>query len=423
MAGKSKQSASNIIAQSQKSKQKRKQSEATHQTLLRVLAVVILGVLIATAASFVGDASGSGKRRAGQSSSQESPSLPDIDEDLDLVSLSANYATISNPRVSQRPGITNKLGFLTTWNAQGKEIASGTLGKFSILSPVWFRIGPDAVLEGVQDVDQEWLQSLRDSEEGAVKIMPRFMFQDWDAKELLAMLSTKAGMMKVTTLIIKTCKKFELDGVVLDMFNSIASEFTSEDAVQESKEQIFKFIRAAGRAIQKADLDLVLVIPPYPELVGPEDLVALEPIVTFFQVMTYDHHPLKTMAPNAPIAWMEDVVTKMSPEADSEVRRKILLGLNMYGTMHKLDSEDIGKHIIGTDFIQFIEQYDLQCRYHEAPVAEHVCQFVAADNSRYITFYPSEKSLSARLDLAEKLGTGVALWELGQTVPSYLEQF
>jgi spore germination protein YaaH len=81
--------------------------------------------------------------------------------------------------------------------------------------------------------------------------------------------------------------------------------------------------------------------------------------------MTYDHNAASTRgAPNAPIEWVEDQfcllvestnlrITHFIGNKPPELRAKLLVGLNMYGTLFNPSR----RPIVGSEYIQLLERY------------------------------------------------------------------
>jgi len=67
---------------------------------------------------------------------------------------------------------------------------------------------------------------------------------------------------------------------------------------------------------------------------GPEDLQFLKDSVDGFSLMTYDFSNPQNPGPNAPVKWI-DLTLKLllgsSNNIDSNIARKVLLGINFYG--------------------------------------------------------------------------------------------
>jgi chitinase domain-containing protein 1 len=50
-----------------------------------------------------------------------------------------------------------------------------------------------------------------------------------------------------------------------------------------------------------------------------------------------------------------------------------------------------------------------------------LCCAVQDGNLRHTVYYPTPAALEARVKLAEQLGAGLSIWELGQGMDSFLD--
>ena len=79
---------------------------------------------------------------------------------------------------------------------------------------------------------------------------------------------------------------YKFDGVVLEVWSQLGGQ---------AKKALHALIKSIGEAFQKANLVLVLVIPPPVTNAGKEGMINLEDIkqiyhsVDYFSVMTYDY--------------------------------------------------------------------------------------------------------------------------------------
>ena len=110
---------------------------------------------------------------------------------------------------------------------------------------------------------------------------------------------------------------------------------------------------------------------------------------------------------------------------------KVFLGLNFYGyryeqvksTSTKDQSQQYDmKPIVGRDYVEFLRQHHASSMIvYDTRVDEHITVKQTRPSKAQpkplpetIIFYPSLKSIHARMALATKLNMGIAIWDGGQ---------
>lgn len=150
----------------------------------------------------------------------------------------------------------------------------------------------------------------------------------------------------------------------------------------------------------------------------------LKDVVDGFSLMTYDfatHNSI--MGANAPLEWVERNALYFVHNEPESVRAKLLLGLNFYGIKYNLiDHVQQGSRlksqpepITGTQFIEWMKssQNEVKIIFDESS-QEHVYIDNMSATEKTFIFFPSLFSIHKRIELAEKLGIGLSIWELGQ---------
>jgi chitinase domain-containing protein 1 len=159
--------------------------------------------------------------------------------------------------------------------------------------------------------------------------------------------------------------------------------------------------------------------------------------------MTYDHNAASSHgAPNAPIDWVEDqslphlfIQTKFGRilhfvgNKGVEARSKLLVGLNMYGTIFQPSR----RPITGKEYIELLEKYkpklewdsDSEESYFEVSDDEKgdgEVWYPSLYSIRYVLLINGDGNGRKRLSLVEDYRVGgVSLWELGQVCTNIFE--
>jgi spore germination protein YaaH len=101
---------------------------------------------------------------------------------------------------------------------------------------------------------------------------------------------------------------------------------------------------------------------------------------------------------------------------------KVLLGLNFYGVDFERDGPG-SRHIVGHEYVGLLKKYESDIVWLEEYGEDAFTYVSARGGSEHIVFYPTRRSLRARLQLARQARCGgVAIWELGQGLPYFMDE-
>ncbi|XP_078493353.1 chitinase domain-containing protein 1 [Ciona intestinalis] len=334
-----------------------------------------------------------------------------ISEQIKLSDIVENHAKYCETEKTTRNFNTgNVLGYVTPWNSHGYDVAK-TFAKFSMVSPVWLQIRRKAKgkyqVTGTHDIDKGWVKDVRKTNPDA-QILPRVLFDQWTISDYKSLFNSETEIEAMAAEMVNVLMNNNMDGAVIELW--------MQKPAQKSNEIIHVMSHMSG-AFRDRDLTIVFVIPPPNNLeseaastsISRKHFEKLVPLVDAFSLMTYDYSVgLGKTGPNAPIEWMEKCVKKLDPEA--KYRAKILLGLNFYGYGYTTGGTE---PILGSQFVKTLQEFPSKMIWDKES-KEH---FVAQDlpnNQQAIIAYPTLLSISSRVELAKKLGTGLAIWELGQ---------
>lgn len=258
---------------------------------------------------------------------------------------------------------------------------------------------------GTQDVDNGWMKDVKESGK-ITKIYPRILFEHFNDHDYSKLLTYPDEIKAAVKVIVETCRKFNFDGVVIELWSQLAQRVDDQHLVN--------LVKAMASQLKSFGLGCILVIPPSqrgPDLFNENHFDQLWEDVTAFSLMTYDFSSYQRPGANAPLYWMKRVVEHICHKAEKlkEKRAKILLGLNFYG--YDFTPEG-GEAVVGHSYLSLLKHVKGRLKFDEK---DHENYFeVKTSTGRHYVFYPTLYSIQQRIDLARELGVNLAVWEIGQ---------
>lgn len=155
-------------------------------------------------------------------------------------------------------------------------------------------------------------------------------------------------------------------------FQGIVLEYWLQLGGRVANKFLQKLAITISKALAEEGLKLILVIPPYrPQLVNmfnDQHMDKLYKHVYAFSIMTYDYSTVQRPGANSPLYWIKQSIEHVAPANTNDVeekRKKILMGLNMYGNDYTPDG---GGPIVAGQYLELLRSVKKRLTYDENDV-------------------------------------------------------
>ncbi|KAL5962683.1 Chitinase domain-containing protein 1 [Taenia solium] len=347
---------------------------------------------------------------------------PIMGKDIDLNNFLRSYNYVNAYEQVIKKSGHDVLAYITPWNSKGYEKAELFANKFTIIAPVWFQLKPVGYeIIGHHNFDQKWMERVK-SVKNDVRFAPRIIFEDWGAGDYQLVLSNGKNRVDCIKALRKLAKTDGVDGLTLEVW---MQHFGTSQNI------LIDFLIELAKGLHKDGKILILPIPPsvykgnFEGRFGKAHFDMLVNHVDFFSLMTYDYSNPYAPGENAPLKWATQCVRNLVPDGKDDEnqatkRAKILLGVNFYGYDYVPDKRQ-GRAVLGHDVVEVAKKYSPFFKWHEES-AEHSLEYADDSQMEHSLFFPTAYSIARRVAVAEELGVGLSIWEIGQGFDSFFEQ-
>ncbi|KAI8367880.1 glycoside hydrolase superfamily [Choanephora cucurbitarum] len=273
-------------------------------------------------------------------------------------------------------------------------------------------------MDGEHDVDQTWMNDVRDISTGKGKVLPRFQFRGWTGDDLKQFISSAEESKKLAEEIYAQVTKYKFDGIVIECgFPGFFQLFLNEISYLLHRDHRLLIVVLPS-----------FVTPEHKQFLKPEIVNSLARFVDRFSMMTYDYSTHDPQGgPSAPIEWIMENIEHVAPT--EEKRSKFLIGMNMYAMSYlqtRTPEPLVMKTVIEKLADQPVEVDDELFDETESDDSTEELNWdkdsqeawfvdIDEDGTRQGTIWvPTLRSIKSRVRLAEDYGVGLALWEVGQ---------
>ncbi|MEW5301924.1 MAG: hypothetical protein WDW36_004748 [Sanguina aurantia] len=336
-----------------------------------------------------------------------------------------------NERVESRRQTGKVLAYVTPWHKRGYDLAVKFSKKLTHVSPVWYQLHcTDKVwsLTGQQDVDGKWLNRMR-RVGGGPKIMPRVLISlpVGDLVQMLQDPETTRNMLVAEVI------RHSYDGLVLEIWSAWTMTGGMDDdgfsiAAMDYVSTLRRLLRFDG-----TDRELFLAVPPVmpashrSPFLKHEHLAKLQAHVDGWSVMTYDYSNANgSPGPNAPISWLEKNVAMLTsgqrPDAEplsDTTSANLLMGVAFYGWDSVACSREMTP-VTADGIMTLMRGHEVTIQWDEGS-SEHIFEYTDDNGAKHRVYYPSPRSLEQRLEMFQKAGLGISIWELGQGMECFMD--
>lgn len=335
------------------------------------------------------------------------------------------------------------LAYVTPWNEDGYNVASQYWQKFDYIVGAWYELQVEtSALDIVNfnitgQVDQNFMRNV--TEKGIRSaVFPQFELTRTDISSYQAFIMNETFASSVADAIFSRLSLYNMTGCVLNIIRP---------GVNILKKSVYKYseylrlqiimINKIVKQLALYNIKAIVVIPETKNDQRPDfntrDFLHLFWNVHRFIITTNDFSK-NTPGPSSPLSWIRkniNYIISKAPiygiESDSQsyanLKKKLIFTISLFGYEYIPSSAQYKKYqtrvIDGSRFIDIIRRYQPVLSWVDSQ-AELKIEYTE-HSMHIISYYNIQESIIRRLQLANRLGTGIMLWELGQGLPYHYQ--
>jgi len=210
-------------------------------------------------------------------------------------------------------------------------------------------------------------------------------------------------------------QKNNFDGMVLD---------SGYMGLRNHHKQIVFLLTNLAQKLHTLSKYLFFVVPP---LQGGESRAAFDTSdfkelvsdIDGFSLMTYDFSNSAHPGPSSPLWWFEQNLNIIPKDLhNTRQAKKLFIGLNFYGNDFKIPTG--GNPILPQAYIATLSDKKPRKIIWDEEAHEHYFTYME-EGQEHKVYYPTGQYIYDRLQLANKYGASISIWEIGQGLPYFFD--
>ncbi|CAG9313765.1 unnamed protein product [Blepharisma stoltei] len=335
------------------------------------------------------------------------------------------------------------LAFLTPWNSKGYDYALKYSAKIDYISPCWYQLNVYTVYGYKLEYDLlgEGNKTFIEASKDLFKILPRIILENTNTDDYKKLLESDEDQVNLSEKIKNFIISKGFAGVMLEMWTQGNGILRNADQKEYLRSFQVRLIQKICRTMKANNLMCMITVPaPRPNYrveFSMGEFLKLSKFVDRFALVSYDYSQISP-GPNSPENWIKSCYKELVDQIDLsdydeeaaesmhlKYMKQLMLGVPFYGyEFSPLDKPNqYTRHstraITGNDFLQLLEKNKMRVEWESAH-NEHKFSYKIGKNE-IIAYFPTKEMIESRVKLAEKLKTGISIWELGQGFEYFFE--